>query len=304
MPYVSRALYFWSTTIAMFVGYVLYMFYIPHDIVTNPHSASMPLNIAQIIMGYAGIVLLIFYYKMWKALPPSFARTTPGRAVGFLFIPIFNFYWIFQVYWGWTKDFNNFIRERNLNIQRAPERLALAICIFYAASIVFVLTVGVELLVLKIIKFNSLFNISLLFGIISLVMHAAFIWKVITVLNSVPLDVRQQMEAERQVTPRATKHGYGIASMITGIVAIFMPFGIVILGTFFISLRPIATPVVGVAVLLGILAILFYKDQKKKYGPSGFATAGLVLGIISLTFSVPMLILGGLPSIVQLFLQN
>lgn len=37
----------------------------------------------------------ILHYKCWKAVPGKYARLTPGKAVGFLFIPFFEFYWAF-----------------------------------------------------------------------------------------------------------------------------------------------------------------------------------------------------------------
>ena len=42
----------------------------------------------------------ILHYKCWIALPEQYRATTPGRAVGFLFIPFFNFYWAFV---SWPK---------------------------------------------------------------------------------------------------------------------------------------------------------------------------------------------------------
>lgn len=37
----------------------------------------------------------ILHYRCWKALPQQFRATTPGKAVGYLFIPFFNLYWSF-----------------------------------------------------------------------------------------------------------------------------------------------------------------------------------------------------------------
>jgi hypothetical protein len=48
----------------------------------------------------ATLSVIPFYttlYRAWKCLQPGgLARTTPGKAIGFLFIPFFNLYWIFQ----------------------------------------------------------------------------------------------------------------------------------------------------------------------------------------------------------------
>ncbi len=37
----------------------------------------------------------ILLYRYWRLIPPERAVTTPGKAVGFLFIPVFNLYWMF-----------------------------------------------------------------------------------------------------------------------------------------------------------------------------------------------------------------
>ncbi|MEA5079778.1 MAG: DUF4339 domain-containing protein [Anaerolineaceae bacterium] len=51
----------------------------------------------------------ILLYQFWKLVQDGNARTTPGRAVGFLFIPLFNFYWMFIAYWGLAKELKRYI---------------------------------------------------------------------------------------------------------------------------------------------------------------------------------------------------
>jgi hypothetical protein len=47
------------------------------------------------IMILAVIFTSLLHYKCWNSLPQQFRTTTPGKAVGFMFIPFFNFYWAF-----------------------------------------------------------------------------------------------------------------------------------------------------------------------------------------------------------------
>jgi hypothetical protein len=44
----------------------------------------------------AVITYLVWLYRAWDSVPPAHRSTTPGQAVGFLFIPFFNLYWIFR----------------------------------------------------------------------------------------------------------------------------------------------------------------------------------------------------------------
>jgi hypothetical protein len=56
--------------------------------------------------------------------------------VGFLFIPFFNLYWIFQAYWGFAKDYNLFLARYQLNTGKLSEGLFLAIAIVQVAGII------------------------------------------------------------------------------------------------------------------------------------------------------------------------
>jgi len=78
---------------------------------------------ATIIAAIFGFILL---YKAWQAIQDGQPRTTPGRAVGFLFIPFFNLYWMFVAYWGYAKDFNLYVQSKGLNPSQLPEGLFLA----------------------------------------------------------------------------------------------------------------------------------------------------------------------------------
>ena len=101
----------------------------------RPPAATGALTaLAWLAIIYGAIVGLVLLYKMWAAIQP--ASTTPGKAVGFLFIPFFNFYWIFRAYWYWAKDYNALRTSRNLQAPPAPEGLALTLCILTLCSII------------------------------------------------------------------------------------------------------------------------------------------------------------------------
>lgn len=48
----------------------------------------------------------ILHYRCWSTLPIRYRATTPGRAVGFMFIPFFNFYWAFITFPKLAAGFN------------------------------------------------------------------------------------------------------------------------------------------------------------------------------------------------------
>lgn len=59
------------------------------------------------IANLVGAILsMIYLHRAWSIIPQGYARTTPGKAIGFLFIPFFNIYWLFQAFPGWASDYN------------------------------------------------------------------------------------------------------------------------------------------------------------------------------------------------------
>ncbi|MCM3872851.1 MAG: hypothetical protein ND895_19395 [Pyrinomonadaceae bacterium] len=62
------------------------------------------------------IYTFVVLWKMWGSIQDGHARTTPGKAIGFLFIPFFSVYWIFQVWGGFPRDYNNYVDRRGLAV--------------------------------------------------------------------------------------------------------------------------------------------------------------------------------------------
>ena len=63
------------------------------------------------VMFVGWVFYLMLLYKLWCVVQDGRAQTTPGQAVGFLFIPCFNIYWQFVSFWGLAKDLNRVSRE-------------------------------------------------------------------------------------------------------------------------------------------------------------------------------------------------
>ena len=51
------------------------------------------LHALALVAAYVGWGML--HHACWMALPEQYRGTTPGKAVGLLFVPVFNFYWVF-----------------------------------------------------------------------------------------------------------------------------------------------------------------------------------------------------------------
>lgn len=73
---------------------------------------------------------MIALYRSWKTLLPHEASTTPGKAVGFLFIPFFNLYWIFVAFYSFATDVNKKNRRYGYMLP-ANEGAILSECIVY-----------------------------------------------------------------------------------------------------------------------------------------------------------------------------
>ena len=88
----------------------------------------IPAALGLLVLGlplliYAVAVIMVLIYKMWAAIEDGAPRTSPGLAVGLMFVPLFNVIWLFQVYWGWTVDYNRYIRDRGYNLRKGHHRL-------------------------------------------------------------------------------------------------------------------------------------------------------------------------------------
>ena len=150
MGKVSKPMFLGSIFGGYLLGIILMIAGVVTAIVAAKHAASTGegpsaaaaggisglVLLAYIPLIFGAVMAMILLYKMWAAIQGPTARTTPGKAVGFLFIPFFNIYWLFVAYWGWAVDYNKFTASRGLQAKRAPEGLFLAMCIVPFASII------------------------------------------------------------------------------------------------------------------------------------------------------------------------
>lgn len=82
--------------------------------------------IALVVIGLYATLL----YRCWEFLQDGPARTSPGRAVGFLFLPVFNLYWNFEAIGGLAADVRAEASRRQVSAEWVSEGLALTYCVF------------------------------------------------------------------------------------------------------------------------------------------------------------------------------
>lgn len=83
------------------------------------------------------VLIATTLHAAWKSIAPppvgrgipGYARTTPGKAVGFLFIPFFNLYWVFQAVPGFASDANRTLGALGLHHPRVSRGLGIAWCV-------------------------------------------------------------------------------------------------------------------------------------------------------------------------------
>ncbi len=93
---------------------------------------------ADVFLVCSAAIELMLFYKMWAAIKDNQASISPGRAVGFLFIPVFNIYWALLMLTGFTEDYNSFIIRRSIRAEKLPMTLFLIYAGLFMAAATFV----------------------------------------------------------------------------------------------------------------------------------------------------------------------
>jgi hypothetical protein len=249
---VSKAFYFWSYLAAQAIAALL-TFGLLIEGGGKVSEGFGPLVAGLSVFAvYALVVLALLVYRMWKAIPTALARTTPGKAVGFLFIPVFNLYWWFPAIWGWAKDWNSYAAKSEGKLRQMPENLPLAIAIFGAIGG----SIG------TIAAFGGVQWLSSILAVPHYILVPIFIFKVCNLLNSAPLLPEEKAVPTTTASKELRPRSFGIASLVLGIVSIILPY---------------------LGLICGIVAIVLAKKQRKIFREP-LSMAGLITGIIGTTF--------------------
>lgn len=76
--------------------------------------------VANIFMIGSIVIEMMLFYKMWAVIQEGSTSVTPAKAVGFLFIPVFNLYWALLMLTGFPEDYNSFIKRRSVQAKELP----------------------------------------------------------------------------------------------------------------------------------------------------------------------------------------
>lgn len=98
--------------------------------VTSIILIGIPVLIAAYVLWF------MFMFKCWNQIQDGYQKTTPGKAIGFLFIPFFNLYWQFVAIHGLAQNLNAYGERHGIAFPRVAEGLALTYCILVLCCIV------------------------------------------------------------------------------------------------------------------------------------------------------------------------
>jgi hypothetical protein len=92
-------------------------------------------TVAAAILGIAGLAVgatcyFVLLYRAWAVIQDGRISPTPGRAVGLLFVPFFNVYWVFIGVFGLTRALNRFVRRYDLEAPSASQPLGLSVSLY------------------------------------------------------------------------------------------------------------------------------------------------------------------------------
>ena len=95
-------------------------------------DAPCVLNVLHLcVFSAAAVTWAFFHYHLWSVLPTQFAETTPGKAVGYMFIPFYNCYWVFRSYLAVNRGLNRLADAHRIAPPHANMNLATAAAVFF-----------------------------------------------------------------------------------------------------------------------------------------------------------------------------
>ena len=116
----------------------------------------------------------ILHYRCWHALPIEYRATSPGKAVGYLFIPFYNLYWAFISWVKLADGYEGWQRESNITGPHGLKGLGVTQAVFFCLP--FLLLPALPL-------FLQYPILSIAFGVASLMVFGFFYSRTVTAAN-------------------------------------------------------------------------------------------------------------------------
>lgn len=95
-------------------------------------GSLLPTQLA--VVAHVGSLVLmlvlsnLLLYRVWALIQDGVARVTPGRAIGYRFIPFFHFYWELVAVKGLAEDLNAYARRKEIAAPPVSTELAAWYC--------------------------------------------------------------------------------------------------------------------------------------------------------------------------------
>jgi len=98
----------------------------------DSYDSELWLVLMLIFLAPAIVFYALILHRGWSAVQDGVTSITPGKAVGFRFIPFFNLYWNFIAQVGLMKEFNRLAEARGRPDQKVNEGFALTASVLAA----------------------------------------------------------------------------------------------------------------------------------------------------------------------------
>ncbi len=90
------------------------------------------------------VYIFVILSKMWGSIQDGQTPITTGKAIGYLFIPVFNIYWIFRAWGSFPPEYNKYVDRNGLSVQK----LSGGVFTFYPVLLLLTAFLYVPLLIL------------------------------------------------------------------------------------------------------------------------------------------------------------
>jgi hypothetical protein len=87
--------------------------------------------LAVLSLACAVIVIWAAFFRSWSAINDGYARTTPGKAILFLLVPLVNLFWMFQAFAGYPTDYNLYLRRYQLSAPTLGRTWFILLCVVF-----------------------------------------------------------------------------------------------------------------------------------------------------------------------------